>query len=229
MRPLLVIYVAVALADLVALASGHVAWRSYSKPALMLILAAGVVVMARGRLDRSRAALAIGLIASSAGDAALLRTSDAAFVLGTACFAVTHVCYITAFALVGTGPGLVRRRPWLVLPYAGAWLAATVLLWPHLGTLAYAVVPYSALLTVMAVAALNLVGRIPQRDAILVAAGGVFFMSSDTTLALARFAPALAQPHADLVVMLTYVIAQLLIVCGLAARPGKVLPEAVRR
>ena len=105
MRPFTVVFVAVALADLVALASGHMLWRSYTKPALMLILAAGIVVTARGRLDRSRAALAVGLIASSAGDAVLLRTSDAAFVAGTACFAVTQACYVAAFALAGTGQG----------------------------------------------------------------------------------------------------------------------------
>ena len=122
----------------------------------------------------------------------------------------------------------MQRRPWLVLPYAGAWLAATALLWPHLGALGYAVVPYSALLTAMAVAALNLVGRIPQRGAILVAGGALFFMSSDTTLAFARFDPALAPPHASLVVMVTYLIAQSLIVSGFGSGPRRALPEAVR-
>jgi uncharacterized membrane protein YhhN len=227
-RPLWIAFVLLALADLAALISGHDAWRWYTKPPLAVVLATIVAAASRGP-DRARPVFILGLLFSALGDTALLGRSDAAFVTGTGCFALTHVCYIAAFVLAGDGPGLVRRRPWLGLPYAGAGLVATLLLWPHLGGLAYAVVLYSALLTAMALTALNLVGRIPQRGAILVAAGALFFMSSDTTLAFARFDPVLAPPQAPLLVMLTYLIAQALIVSGFASRPGRALPEAVAR
>src|SRR5665213_1233866 len=136
----------------------------------MPVLAVGVVVAARWRLDRTQAALVVGLIASATGDTALLRSGEGAFVLGTLWFAMAHVCYIAAFANAGRGRGLVRRRPWLVLPYALVWLGGAVLLGPHLGALRIVVVAYSALLTVMAVCALDLFDRLVRRAAASAAA-----------------------------------------------------------
>jgi uncharacterized membrane protein YhhN len=228
MKPFLIVFGLLALTDLALLASGHDALRWYTKPFLMPVLAVGVVVAARWRLDRARAALVLGLIASATGDTALLRSGDGAFVLGTLWFAMAQLCYIVAVANAGRGRGLVRRRPWLAIPYAGVWLAGTALLWQHLGALRVAVVPYSALLTAMAVCALDLFGRIVRRDALLVAAGAAMFVLSDSTLAFERFDAALAPPQAPLLVMLTYVIAQALIVSGLAGRREPAPPAAVR-
>jgi uncharacterized membrane protein YhhN len=150
-------------------------------------------------------------------------------VLGTLWFAMAHACYIVAFANAGRGRGLVRRRPWVAIPYVAVWFGGTALLWPHLGALRIAIVPYSALLTAMAVCALDVTGRIVRRDALLVATGAALFVLSDSTLAFARFDPALALPHAPLLVMLTYAIAQALIVSGLAGRREPAPPAAVRR
>lgn len=228
MSPFLIVFGLLALADLALLASGHDALRWYTKPFLMPILAVGVVVAAHWRLDRARAALVLGLISSATGDTALLRPGDGAFVLGTLWFAMAHACYIVAFANAGRGRGLVRRRPWVAIPYVAVWFGGTALLWPHLGALRVAIVPYSALLTAMAVCALDLAGRIVRRDALFVAAGAAVFVLSDSTLAFARFDPALAPPHAPLLVMLTYAIAQALIVSGLAGRREPAPPAAVR-
>lgn len=228
MTPFLIVYALLAAVDVVLLATGREALRWYTKPLLMPVLALGVVVAAGWRLDRARAALVLGLIASATGDTALLRTSEGAFVLGTLWFAMAQVCYIVAFASSGRGRGIVSRRPWLAIPYVLAWCAATVVLRPHLGGLVYAVLPYSALVIVMAMRALDLVGRIPQRGAVLVAAGAILFVFSDSTLAFARFDPALSPPHAPLVVMLSYLIAQALIVSGLAGRWEPAPPAGVR-
>ena len=228
MKPFLVVYCVLALADLSLIASGHEALRWYTKPYLMPVLAVGVVVAARWRLDRSRAALVLGAIASATGDTALLRPGDGAFVLGTLWFAMAQACYIVAFANAARGRGAVRRRLWLVLPYAAVWIGGTVLLWPHLGALRSLIVAYSALLTTMAICALDLTGRLVRRDALLVAAGAVLFVLSDSTLAFARFDPPLAPPHAALLLMLTYVLAQAAIVTGLAGRREPAPPAAVR-
>jgi len=226
--PFLVLFAVLGLVDLGLIVSGHDALRWYTKPFLMPVLAVGVVVAARWRLDRTQAALVVGLIASATGDTALLRSGEGAFVLGTLWFAMAHVCYIAAFANAGRGRGLVRRRPWLVLPYALVWLGGAVLLGPHLGALRIVVVAYSALLTVMAVCALDLFDRLVRRDAALVAAGAIVFVLSDSLLALARFDRALAPPQAPLLVMLTYLVAQALIVSGLAGRREPAPPAGVR-
>ena len=214
-------FVLAATADLTALAL-HGEWRIATKPPLMVLLALFVALAPAGLRAMQRWVIG-ALIASSAGDALLLGSSDAAFVAGTLCFALAHVGYIAAFA-VPPGRGLVRRRPWWIAPYALAWLAATLVLAPHLGVLAAVVVPYGALATAMALAALNLFGRVPPLAAGLAAGGALLFVSSDTNLALGRFVPALAPPHVDLLVMATYLLAQAGIVAGttLAAR----LPQA---
>ena len=210
-------FLLLAVADLTAIATGHDAWRAFTKPPLMLLLALAFALAVRARFDRSHWLVIGGLIFSAAGDAVLLRSGTTALALGMVCFACTHVCYIVAFASAAPGRGLVRRRPETALPYALAWLGATVVLWPHTGGLGVAVLVYSALVTAMAVAALNLIGRIPLRNAVLVAAGAVFFMSSDTTLAFTQFDRALAPPFAPLVVMLSYLVAQTMIAAGMTA------------
>ena len=210
-------YAALAVADLTAIATGHFEWRVVTKPPLMVLLA-GVVVTAYPRLDRARRLLVAALLFSVAGDTVLLGTSDAAFIGGTAAFALSHLAYIASFTLAAPGKGLVQQRPWLAVLYGLAWGITTAILWPHLGALTAVVVPYSLLLTTMAAFALNLVGRIERRSAIFVAAGAAIYMSSDTNIAFGRFDPSLAPPHVDFLIMLTYLLAQSLIAAGIAGR-----------
>jgi uncharacterized membrane protein YhhN len=208
------------VADLTGLATGHEGWRILTKPALMPLLLLSTLL----RLPLPKAAgllLVFALFYSAVGDFELLYPGDAAFTSGTIWFALAQIAYIFAFAKTAPGVGLVQRRPWLALPYVAAWLAGVAVLWPHLGALRAVVVPYSALVTLMAIAALNLFGRIDRRDALLVAAGALLFLSSDTTLGTSRFVPSLAPPFAPFIVMLTYIVAQALIAAGLARAQRK--------
>ncbi len=181
----------------------------------MPLLAAAVVLGAR-RLDRVRAWLVAALACSTAGDALLLSPSDAAFVCGALAFALAHAAYIVCFTLAGSGRGLVRRCPWAALPYVASWIAATVFVAPHMGALAIVAVPYGALVTAMAIAALNLIGRAPPDAALPVAAGAALFLCSDSTIAIARFVPAFAPPRAEFMIMALYLGAQTLLASGIA-------------
>jgi uncharacterized membrane protein YhhN len=127
-----------------------------------------------------------------------------------------HLCYIAAFAWYGGGAGLVQRRPMFVIPYAAAWIGLVTALWPHLGAMAPAVAVYSLALTAMALSALNLVGRMPPRDAVFCAVGAVIFMISDTILAFARFVPGADFGGSAFANMATYIVAQALIAFGCA-------------
>jgi uncharacterized membrane protein YhhN len=224
------VYAAFAVADLVAVFAGHDAWRPFTKPVLMPALI-GVVLLASQRLDRVRVWLVLALLWSTAGDVLLLSRSDAAFVEGTLAFALAHVSYIACFTLAGTGMGFVRRYPWIAIPYALGWIGATAIVAPHMGALAFVAVPYSFLLTVMALVALDLIGRIPVRSAILAAAGAALFMSSDTNIAVARFVPTLAPPHVEFLIMLLYLAGQTLIVAAFLFQESPSRPlgvEAIR-
>jgi alkenylglycerophosphocholine/alkenylglycerophosphoethanolamine hydrolase len=213
---LAIVFAALSVADLIAVFAVHDAWRPFTKPLLMPALI-GVVLLTSGRFDRVRSWLVMALLWSAAGDALLLSRSDTAFVEGTLAFALAHLSYIACFTLAGSGRGLVRRYPWVAIPYALGWIAATAIVAPHMGALALVAVPYSFLLTAMALVALNLVGRIPLRPAILAAAGAALFMSSDTNIAAARFVPALAPPHAEFIIMLMYLAAQVSIAAGIVS------------
>jgi uncharacterized membrane protein YhhN len=213
-------YVAVALlaalADLVAAALGWEPLRIATKPLPALILALAVF-RARG----APRAFGAGLLLAAAGDELLLHAGDAAFMAGMAAFAAMHACYIAAFARLGSGAGLVRRIPWLVLPYALAAIGSAAVLWPYAGRFAAAVAAYGLLLAAMAIAALDAAGRVanPFRS-YAIAGGALIFMLSDTLLASAKFLPGfpLAGASAELAVMASYFLAQIAIAAGVLYR-----------
>jgi uncharacterized membrane protein YhhN len=215
-RTFALVFLVIASADLWAVFAGHDALRPFTKPLLMPVLAGFALVTVRRR-DRSRDWLVVALLCSALGDTLLLSQSDTAFVEGTLAFALAHVAYIVCFSLTGSGAGLVRKHPWLAIPYLAGWTWATAFVAPHMGVLAFVAVPYSLLLASMALVALDLVGRIPLRGAMSVAAGAALFMSSDTNIAIARFDPTLALPHVAFAIMALYLAGQTLIVLGLAS------------
>lgn len=117
-------------------------------------------------------------------------------------FGIAHLAYIALFAR-----HLARRKmPWWAAVYAAWWVAMLVVLGPHTGGLLPAVAAYGLVLG--ATAALS------TRCHPLVAAGGVFFLASDTVLAFRLFLPDSLPPWSSPVIMLTYTIGQGLIIAG---------------
>ena len=165
-------FLAVAAADVALAASGsrkaeRARW--LTKPLLMPTLMLG-----RGRVTQR--ALALGGV----GDVALLGTSPQAFTAGLGAFLVGHLAWIDALRR-RPSTGLVREHPALAAPYAAAWAGLNAYLWPRTGRDRLPVLAYSSALAAMALTALDS-GR-PQT-----AAGGALFLTSDTLLALKRFA-----------------------------------------
>ncbi len=184
-------FLAVAAADVALAASGsrkagRARW--VTKPLLMPTLLIG-----RDRLTQR--ALALGGV----GDVALLSGGQEAFTAGLGAFLAGHVAWIQALRQ-RSGTGLVRRNPVLVLPYLAAWTGLNAYLWPHTGRDRYPVLAYSTALAAMAVTALD-TGR-PAT-----AAGGVLFLTTDSLLALDRFA-GIELPRHEGWVMATYAAAQ---------------------
>lgn len=186
-----------------------------TKLLLMPLLLAWLLLVARRPLQRPLRALALALVFAWLGDLALLGSGDAAFVAGMVMFLVMQVLYIRAFRLV-PGPGLVRAWPLAVVPYALAWaVLSAVMLW-HSGAAALPGLVYGLALVAMAVSALDLVIRVrPQSAGWRVAAGAAAFVISDGILALVAFAGVPASRWLSALVMVTYVVAQAMIVTGL--------------
>ena len=190
-------FLAAAGADIALAATGRDPWRRLTKPLLMPTLMLG-------RRRSTQRALALGGV----GDVALLGESPQAFTAGLTAFLVGHLAWIEALRQ-RPSTGLVRRRPVRALPYVAAWAGLNAYLWPRTGRDRYPVLAYSTVLAAMALTALDT--GVPTT-----AAGGALFMTSDTLLALKRFA-GVEVPGGEALVTASYAAAQGL----LAIEPGE--------
>jgi uncharacterized membrane protein YhhN len=122
-----------------------------------------------------------------------------------------QILYIRAYRAV-PGPGLIRQKLWLLLPFVAFWVGMNLVMDP--GALRIPVLLYSIVLVGMGVAAVDLMARFPQPFAARVAVGAVLFIISDATIALDAFASLDLGVWEGVIVMGTYTVAQFLIVTG---------------
>jgi uncharacterized membrane protein YhhN len=177
---------------------------------LLLLAAAGSAALGDAK-PWVLAALALGLV----GDVALLFAHDSAgarldpaFLAGLGAFLLGHVAYLVAFARHGL-------HGWQALAGLLVVSGASVLALPRVlrgaretggPQLAAVVALYAAVLAAMTTLSWG-------TGAVLTAIGGLFFLASDITLAWDRFVqPLLRGP---VIVIVTYHVAQVLIVLGL--------------
>lgn len=202
-----------AVVNLAGEASGIDVLSMITKPFLMPFLYFWTwQVLGRPKPRAGRWLLA-GLVAAWVGDIALMLGGPdegrAYFLAGLGAFLVMQVCYIVAFAAV-PGGGLLQRSWWLALPFALYWLVATLLMDPQ--GLRVPVILYSIVLVTMSAAALDLAGRFPRSQVWPLFTGSVLFVLSDTLIGLGAFGSLDAGRLHGFAVMLTYVVAQFLIV-----------------
>ncbi|MDO9134440.1 lysoplasmalogenase family protein [Hydrogenophaga sp.] len=187
------------------------------KPLTMLVAMAVVLGHVRGwgDLQRSGGLLLGALALSLAGDAFLMFPGY--FIPGLVAFLLAHLAYIALFRQ-GV-PWFSSRRA--LAATLGVGVAMYTFLWQ--GGLPTALrAPVAAYVLVIALMAAQAVGRATvQRNAaaVGVAVGAVFFMLSDTLLAINKFVSPL--PMSQVWVLSTYYAAQILIVRNmLRARPA---------
>ncbi|QWF19797.1 lysoplasmalogenase [Lysobacter capsici] len=209
---------AVAVAALLAIAGAYASpWLHYLfKPLTTLLIVAMVWRHGRAAEPGYRRAIVIGLLLSTCGDVFLMLPGDW-FVFGLGSFLCAHIAYLL---------GLARRARWFARgwPYLGyALLAGAVLsvLWAHLpGDLRVPVIVYVTVLAAMAAQAAVAWRCARSQSTALAALGGAFFVASDATLAIDRFAAPFGAAPA--VVLATYWIAQTLIGLSVCTpHPGK--------
>jgi alkylglycerol monooxygenase len=205
-----VVLIEVAALATATAAAGWIDLHRVFKPLAMLLAIAFVLRRGWGVFQ---ALLVAGLAFSLVGDVFLMVSGF--FIPGLVSFLLAHVCYIALFR---------RGVPWFP---SGAALAATLsvggvmyaFLFPHLApVLKIAVAAYTIVIALMAAQAIGRAALLRDRASIGVAIGAVFFMASDSLLAINRFAVPL--PMAQFFVLATYYVAQLLIAAH--ARPARV-------
>lgn len=185
-----------------------------SKPLIMISLM-GYYFSATKAGERSIGLMA-AMIFSWAGDVSLMFEGEYYFMLGLGAFLVSHLFYIGAYRQhkTETGEGFYGvQKVRYAFPIVLAGTGLITILFPVLGGLKLPVSAYALVLVIMVLAALFRFGFTGSTSFWFVFVGAVFFLISDSSLAINKFLNPI--PHSGLLVMTTYMSAQLLIVEGL--------------
>jgi uncharacterized membrane protein YhhN len=203
-------FVVLAIADWVVIWRGLDRLRPLTKTAATVALVA-VAALAGDMAGDARAVLVVAVAFCLAGDVALLGTSERRFLVGLSTFAFGHLAYIVTALLVGVS--------WPRLAWGFPVLAALLGFQAMTGMLAgaarrggvpmlVAVAVYSLIISAMVVAAFGTASWVA-------AAGATLFAISDSMIGYVRFVS--SRRRADLPIMVTYHVGQLLLVGGLIA------------
>jgi len=196
-------------------ALGIIDWHRGFKP-LALLLVIGVVAAQCRRgagTRRQQALLLAGLACSLAGDCFLMFPGF--FLPGLVAFLAAHLCYIGALR---QGMAWFPHRAALVGPLAVGAAVYAFLFATLDPVLRVAVGAYVIVIALMAAQAIGRATVLRDRASIAVAVGALFFMASDSLLAVNKFVAPL--PLAPLWVLSTYYVAQILIARHALARPA---------
>jgi uncharacterized membrane protein YhhN len=217
-RVLLVLYAAIGVVNVIAELMSNTSVAHATKPMLMPLLALWLIAYWRASgsataLPRALRWLLVGVGFAWFGDLFLMGSGDLFFMAGIGAFLLMQVCYIVAFTRV-EGPGLVRAWKIALIPYVLVWLGINALVSSGVGSLRIPVLIYSVVLITMAVAALDLVIRVPRDKGWRVAIGAAVFVVSDAMIALTAFGPLTDSAGLSAFVMATYIVAQAMVVTG---------------
>lgn len=210
----LVLFVLVSIAELVSVTFGYPQVHTITKPIILPMLIAYFTTSVQHRNKYFYAAL----IFCWAGDVLLMFAGEKFFIFGLVAFLTGHVLYVVSYRQMrnASGNGLLQTQKLrFSFPIALAGTGLVVILFPYLGGLKIPVMIYALVITVMSMQALFRYGFTNSKSFYLVFIGALFFMLSDSLLAINKFMNPL--PLASLAVMTTYILAQALIVEGAIA------------
>lgn len=219
-RIALILFFIAAIGELVSIIAGLDQLHLVCKP--MILVTLGFYYLSSAGENRSMVVL-LAIVFSLGGDVALMFDSINAvyFMVGLVCFLISHVFYIVAYRQhqneeeENALQGIQKLRVAFPIVLAGTGLV--VILYPTLGALKFPVIIYALVLVVMVLNALFRLGRTNNKSFFLVFAGALFFLVSDSLLAINKFLTPL--PQSGLLIMSTYITAQFLIIEGLISHP----------
>ncbi len=190
----------------------------FCKPLVMTSLSIFFFYQMLGRHNREYYLMQGAILFSLMGDIFLMFQGALYFQLGLGSFLIAQILYISVFSLSPKGElkGVLRRKPWLIIPFLLYAYSLLYFLFPYLGELLIPVTIYAMALMTMALAALNRWRKVRQESFAYVFAGSLLFMISDSLIAINRFAyEVLPISFAQTWIMLTYMAAQYGIVIGM--------------
>jgi uncharacterized membrane protein YhhN len=212
----LVLYILLLLADIGCLISGWHHARFVTKSLLMPALLLFFLVNAPRPLSLLQYLLIAALGFSWLGDLLLLwEASDPIFfITGLSAFLLAHIFYCICFEKMRRSAGSFVG--WVGIPLLIYFAALILLLTSYLEAMAWPVRIYGICITLMGFLAWQLKLAWKSREGNLLLWGAFLFILSDSLLAINKFYQSFAL--AGSLVMLTYGLAQLLIVLALLRR-----------
>ena len=181
------------------------------KPAIILSLVAYYISEA----ETTNRTFLTALLFCWVGDVLLMFQGEMYFILGLIAFLMGHVFYIFTFRQLTWAIGntlLPTQKVRYTFPIILAVTGLVVVLYPKLGALQIPVIVYAIVIMFMAISSLLRIGHTNQSSFGWVFVGAIFFMISDSALAINKFhTPFIG---ASIIIMLTYVSAQYMIVRG---------------
>ena len=182
----------------------------YTKPLLMPLLIFHLYRYADGNITLPRILLVASLLFSWLGDLLLMGSGDQYFLGGLVSFLVAHLFYAVVFYRA------TDRKPRLnalsLIPFLVYGLVILYILIPRTGNLALGIIIYAIGILIMAFMASIRKGVTNTLSYYLVFGGAILFVTSDTLIAFDKFYNPIV--HSDVMIMTTYIAAQLLIVRG---------------
>src|SRR6187431_1073424 len=209
----IILYFFIFGADLFAVYNGNESLRYITKPLLMPLLIIFFVFQTKDFLSPLKKWIVLALVFSWAGDVLLMfeSTNSNFFISGLVAFLIAHIFYILFYENVIRKEGL-RKNYWWFLPVIIYYISLIYILSPNLGDMKLPVRIYGIVISYMLIQALQ-TGRIKNSGAaIFMIAGAILFITSDSILAINKFYEPFE--YAGIAIMLTYGIAQLLIMLG---------------
>lgn len=204
----------VSLAYLVSISLGNFDLKYLLKPSIILSLLVYYWFAVEGKLNKL---MLLALVFSIGGDFWLMFSGTNYFLLGLGSFLITHICYILIFSKNAS------IQPITLLIFGVLLLSMLVYLWPSLGDFKIPVVVYASTIITMAYMAYSTKNKVKQKQWIYLIAGSLLFVLSDSLIALEKFKSAEINIHnGHFWIMLTYILAQFLIVRGVILTSPKV-------
>jgi uncharacterized membrane protein YhhN len=189
---------------LLASAFGAIPILFFTKPLLVPALALGLLTSVKPGQQHNRLFL-LALLFAWGGDVLLLfeKSDGLFFIAGLSSFLLAHLLFIVYFLRIkGGNPSLLKQQPWWALLVLAYSVGLLLLLFPVLGNMRIPVLLYAATITTMLLSSLHAFAQLSQRPARLFALGALFFVLSDSLLAINKFHTPL--PFAGVWIMLTY-------------------------
>jgi uncharacterized membrane protein YhhN len=190
----------------------YASWHYFTKPAIVISLLFFFITNAKHLKFSVKLTTILALLFSLCGDVLLMFVSNSEnfFIAGLVSFLLAHIMYVLVFLRD-------RNREKSSTPFIAFLLVyATGLFWlikDGLGDLLLPVLVYMTIILAMATTAFIRKGMVLHHGYIFVFIGAIFFMISDSLLAINKFHDAL--PFSNISIMATYAAAQFLIVLGI--------------